>query len=98
MSVATAPAGRGHLHGVPPSWRFESKRDDVCRCPHDNADVVILGNVDRYKIWRCRRCWTEVVPVGPGWRWNRLRQSHEPVNRDEDRAKAGHAYAYMDRL
>lgn len=98
MTVATAPAGRGRLHGVPPSWRFDAKRDDVTRCPHPRDEVEILGNVDAFKIWRCRRCRNDVVPVAPGWRWNRRRQSHEPDHRDERRRASGHAYAYMERL
>lgn len=98
MSVATAPAGRGRLHTVPPSWRFESKRDDVCRCPHPPEHVQILGNIDGLKIWRCHRCRVDVMPVGPGWRWNRRLQSHEPEHRDRVRAEAGHAYEYMDRI
>lgn len=98
MTVATAPRGRGRLHGIPPQWRFESRTDDVCRCPHPHHEVEILGNVDKYKIWRCHRCRTDVVPVAPGWRWNRRRRSHEPADRDRVRAEAGHAYAYMDRL
>lgn len=98
MSVATLPAGRGRIHRIPPTWAFESKTDDVTRCPHRGEHVEILGNIDRLKIWRCRRCRTDVVPVAPGWRWNRRRQSHEPANRDRVRAEAGHAYAYMDRI
>lgn len=98
MSVYARPRGRGRLHGIPPSWRFESKRDDICRCPHPHEDVEILGNVDAFKIWRCRRCRVDVVPVGPGWRWNRRRQSHEPLNREQVRRESGHAYAYMDRV
>ena len=81
---------------VPAGWSFETRADSPTRCTH--RAVVIVGNVDRFKIWRCAdRCREELVPVGPGWRWDRRRRTHVNLAAEARRATLGHAYAYMSR-
>lgn len=78
----------------PPGWVFESRHDVGRDCRHDPYDVRVVGNVDRYRIWRCMACLNEVVPVPPGWVWDRRRQEHiHPATQAANRA-AGHPARY----
>ena len=95
----TRPAGigaRGRLHRIPPEWTFASRFDVGSWCRHDPEWVVIVGNVDTLKIWRCTGCLNQVVPVFPGWVWSVREQRHIHLATQAARAALGHPSHYTE--
>lgn len=82
-------------HRLPDGWAFSSLRDVGLYCAHPPQSVRVIGNVERKTLWRCDLCHHEVIPVAPGWVYDRRRGEHvHPVSREAARA-AGHPNQYL---